>query len=220
MYTFEHKSPIITVVTGFEQPSRNMKTGPMLQFWTIRDDMNPIEASVSGADEDICGTCPLRGVAGKQRACYVNLSRAPYQVYKGLANSKPLDFKKLYNQDLRFGAYGDPAFISLHLMADAAKRSRMWTGYTHQWRTCDPDYRRFLMASVETEQEYHLAKEQGWRTFRVRRESDSILPRETMCPASDEAGKRLNCRTCGRCNGMSSKRDITIIGHGQGKKYL
>lgn len=220
MFTLEHNSPVITVITGLEHPSRNMKTGAMLQSWIIRDDMNPIHANVTGADEAICGQCPFRGIAGKQRACYVNLGRAPMQIYKRLEASKPLDMKQLYNRDMRFGAYGDPVFISLPVMADAAKRLRMWTGYTHSWQTCDPDYKKYLMASVETEEGYHLAKEAGWRTFRVRQEGQPILQGESMCPASDEAGKKLQCITCGRCNGtQSKKRDVVIIAHGQGRKY-
>lgn len=220
MFTFEHNSPVITIATGLDNPSRNSKTGAMVQMHTIRDDMNPIEANVTGADEAICGTCPLRGEAGKRRTCYVNLAHGPYSIYRHMHKSKPLNPKQLYNQAIRWGAYGDPTFISIDKMADACKIARMWTGYSHLWRTCDPDYRKFLMASVETTEDYHLAKEAGWRTFRIRHVADPILPRESMCPASDEAGKKLTCITCGRCNGASPKKDITIIVHGQGRKYL
>ena len=220
MFTLEHNSPVITVITGFENPSRNFKTGPMLQTWTIRDDMNPIEANVTGADEVICGQCPFRGVGGKKRACYVNLARGPLIIHRTLSKSKPVDMKMFYNRDMRLGAYGDPSFISLPILHDVTKRLRMWTGYTHQWLTCDPDYKRFLMASVETERDYHLAKEAGWRTFRVRQKDQPILQGESMCPASDEAGKKLQCITCGRCNGtQSKKRDVVIIAHGQGRNY-
>jgi hypothetical protein len=182
--------------------------------------MNPFEAVSTGADEAICGQCALRGESGKKRACYVTIAHAPSAIYRNLDKRQPLDFSLIRNRDVRLGAYGDPAFISLSKLHQLVKVARSHTGYTHQWRSCDPDYRLLLMASVENEEDYHIAREAGWRTFRVRHKDQPLLKGEAMCPASEEAGKKLQCITCGRCNGASNKKSISIIAHGMGARYL
>jgi hypothetical protein len=96
------------------------------------------------------------------------------------------------------------------------------TGYTHQWKnpalSNHQKYvlKRFCMASTDNQAEYLQAKAAGWRSFRVRLESDELNQNEIKCPASSEAGKKLNCLTCGACNGLFTKRrgDIAIISHG------
>jgi hypothetical protein len=44
---------------------------------------------------------------------------------------------------------------------------------------------------------------------------------EITCPASDEAGKRTDCNSCGLCNGVAREHDarksIAINVHGIGK---
>jgi hypothetical protein len=72
------------------------------------------------------------------------------------------------------------------------------------------------MASVDTPSEYADAHAAMWRTFRVRLESDPLAPRESTCPASAEAGHKVNCAQCGACNGAGSGRKgtIAIVAHG------
>jgi hypothetical protein len=48
---------IIVLLSGLKTPSRNIKTGPMLQTCIIRSDIHPTEALKSGQDELICGSC-------------------------------------------------------------------------------------------------------------------------------------------------------------------
>ena len=57
------------------------------------------------------------------------------------------------------------------------------------------------MASVETEAAFRLARRRGWKPFRVRNEDEPVLPGEFVCPASEEAGKRLRCEDCLACCG-------------------
>jgi len=51
------KDNIIVLLSGLKTPSRNVKTGPMLQTIIIRSDMHPAEALKTGQDEAICGHC-------------------------------------------------------------------------------------------------------------------------------------------------------------------
>jgi hypothetical protein len=53
-------APIVAIATGFKSPSSNDKTGTMIQVWILRADIAPHEAQKTGADESICGDCPMR----------------------------------------------------------------------------------------------------------------------------------------------------------------
>jgi hypothetical protein len=80
-------APVVVIAT---METNNPKTGPMVQTWIIRADIDPITASRLGADFSICGACKLRGTPApskptgwaKGRACYVNLAFAPSGVFK------------------------------------------------------------------------------------------------------------------------------------------
>ncbi|WP_051102302.1 hypothetical protein [Methylovulum miyakonense] len=207
--------PIFMVLTGTEQPSRNSKTGPMLQTWILRSDVNPLDAMRFNEDVSICGNCPLRGSEGKGRSCYVTVARAPYQIYKSKPNLKKIKKHIFKNRAVRLGAYGDPAAIPTEVIADIRKRAIMTTGYTHQWRTCDQDLKQFMMASCDSEQDREEAKALGWATLRVKKADDSKLPGEVTCPASEEAGKKMTCYNCGLCRGGDTS-DVVINVHGVG----
>jgi hypothetical protein len=55
-------APIVMIMTGLspKSPSRNSKTGPMVQTHIVRQDMAPVVAMMGGHDRAICGDCPLR----------------------------------------------------------------------------------------------------------------------------------------------------------------
>lgn len=204
--------PIVGVVSGVDRPSRNRKTGPMIQTWYMRSDIPPIDALQSGADEAICGKCPLRGINGRQRACYVTVAHAPRMIYNTIPQLLDIRNGLFRNRAVRLGSYGDPASIPIEAHRRILKEAILVTGYSHQWRTCDPEYSKILMASVSSEEEFEQAKAKGWKTFRVKNPDDPVLRGETICPASDEAGKVMSCIQCGRCNGQSS--DVVINIHG------
>jgi hypothetical protein len=205
--------PIFAALTGLDNPSRNRKTGPMLQTWVMRADLDPVTASQTNADVSVCGSCPLKGNANKGRSCYVTLFQAPLTIFKQLEKLKPLPKNAFRNHATRLGAYGDHAAIPTSITADIHKKSAITTGYSHQWRTCDQDLRHYLMASCETEEDRELAKQMGWSTFRVKKPEDPVLPMERPCPASKESGQRMVCYTCGRCTG-GKKHDVVINIHG------
>jgi len=198
----------------------NRKTGAMHQTYIIRADVSPIAAARSGEDASICGDCKHRPIDGG--ACYVTLAHGPSAVFRAyMAGSYPYDAAAAaaacIGADVRLGSYGDPAAIPaavwIKLLAGAAGH----TGYTHQWRAPVAfELRSLCMASVDNPSEFELARAAGWRTFRVRAESDPIMPGEFICPASEEAGKRKQCADCLACDGAgrAGKASPVIIAHG------
>lgn len=75
------------------------------------------------------------------------------------------------------------------------------------------------MASVDSLEEYYEAKRLGYRTFRVTEGINSKLKSEFICPASIEAGHKLQCTKCLACSGTSyiGKADVVIQVHGNTK---
>lgn len=218
-------APIIVIATGLASNSRNTKTGAMVQTWIMREDISPIEACHTGADASICGDCRHRGkiVDGKNidRSCYVAVFQAPRNVWesyhRGLYPVARDLATLLAGRFLRIGSYGDPAAVPLGIWRDATSRAAGWNGYSHQWRTADPAFGRYVMASADTLSEAVAAQKRGYRTFRVAAPGDNFLAgREISCPASKEAGQRTQCAACRACGGTSAKArvNIAIQAHG------
>ena len=208
-------SPVVLIVT---LGSRNTKTGDMDQAWILRRDVHPLVAARNGQDVAICGDCRHREL--NARSCYVNVQFAPaaiYRAYKAGAYERGR-VADLRGRFVRLGAYGDPAAIPLDVWEPMLDKLAGWTGYTHQWRTCSRAFKRFLMASVDTEAEFVEARSEGWRTFRVR-QTPSLLDGEIVCPASREAGHRTTCERCRLCSGTAhgngAAKSIAIYAHGQ-----
>lgn len=93
---------------------------------------------------------------------------------------------------------------------------------THQWRDCNPAYAAFCMASCESEAEVAEAEALGYRCFHVTPENLDIQ-NHVLCPASDEAGKKTTCDSCGLCAGNYSDRSariphVRITVHGRGAR--
>ena len=214
---------IVVIATGLTVKSHNAKTGGMVQVYILRRDMHPVEAVQTGADAAICGDCRHRGTLGKRR-CYVNAAKGPAMVYGAYTRGsyrrvETSEYPELFaGKRVRLGAYGDPAFIPLPIVRAVVDACDRHTGYTHQWRTCDQDYARYLMASVDSADEARVAVNAGWRYFRVTGIGDGErLNREISCPASAEMGHKAHCVTCCLCDGMvprvgvSDKRANVVI---------
>jgi hypothetical protein len=221
--------PIVAIATGLAGKSANAKTGAMVQVWILRADIAPQAAAHSGADASICGNCPHRGdvVDGRNvgRTCYVTLFQAPRSVFaswqRGIYPAAD-DLAQLgAGRMIRLGAYGDPAAVPLHIWEALTQRCAGFTGYTHQWARF-PELAPYCMASCDSNDDRAAAKLLGFRTFRVRAAADPLQPREVICPASAEAGKRTSCAECKACGGTSAKAkaDIAIVAHGVGAKQF
>jgi hypothetical protein len=222
--------------------SNNTKTGNMLQTHIIRADVNPIEASKTGADYSICGDCIHRGLPTDNpdkktavgRACYVNLGQGPNQVFKAYKAGKyptaaPQEIVALGDKRMvRLGTYGDPAAVPAEVWTLLLSKARGHTGYTHQHNAKQaPDYKR-MMYSADTVQDAKKAHSKGYRTFRVMSVQDyeknglnALLSNEILCPASKENDKGVTCIECKLCTGSQSRaKSIAIVAHGTNRKSV
>lgn len=212
--------PIVVIATGLGRSSKNTKTGKMVQTHILLQETDPNEALTSRKDGSICGACNLRGTNRETRSCYVNVGRAELSVWRAYKRNKYQrgwpDFNDSY---VRIGTYGDPCAVPAALWLDLVKQAKGWTGYTHAWRSPRTlDYQPFLMASADTQAEAEEAQALGWRTFRVRLADEplTVRPREVVCPASAEAGHKLQCMACRMCDGAryAKRPNIAIQAHG------
>lgn len=218
--------PIVVIATGIGSRSTNRKTGAMVQTYILRADVHPVESVRTGMDASICGDCPLRPSLARQTPgapmCYVEKRTGPAAVYRSYLRGiyprmTPEELLQAAGgRPIRYGTYGDPAAAPAEIWQALAGKGR--TGYTHQWRKPESRcLRPLVMASVGTAKEAFQAQRQGWRTFRVRRPDEPLLPGEIACPASAEAGHKTQCERCGLCNGKTRgdrRANIAIIDHG------
>lgn len=204
---------IVVIATGF-QKNYNKKTGDMIQIWILKADISPILAKRLGDDYSICGDCKQRHFG----SCYVNLCHGPSRVYYAYQNGS----YEFYNDDLlqffkgrdiRIGSYGDPSAVPVYIWDRICSVANSYTGYTHNWKKCNPDLKNYCMASVELEKEHKQAKKLGWRIFRAKLEKDNKFKNEITCPATTIG---LSCNKCNLCNGMTekTKKDVVITIHG------
>jgi len=209
-------APIVALaITG----SSNRKTGDMVQTYIMRADVKPTEALKSGDDASICGDCKHRPYLGG--ACYVVVAQGPLVVWKQFQKRAYPDESPdavagiVTGRMVRLGTYGDPAAVPAAIWRSLLRNAAGHTGYTHQWQRAD-DLRDLCMASVDTPEERQDAAAKGWRTFRVRLAEEPVAAREFVCPASEEAGKRKTCVTCGACNGARREGQASpvIMAHG------
>lgn len=219
--------PVMLIATGLESGSRNAKTGDIVQTWILRADISPTDATKSGDDFSICGACPHRGeiVNGQNvnRSCYVTVFQAPLNVFKTAkagryaAPSLDIGAESLAGRFVRLGAYGDPAAIPFDVWAQLLKGVIRVTGYTHQWQWADSRFAQYCMASADNMQEAESARAIGYRVFRVGSPAEKLVKgAEFLCPASEQAGKKLSCADCMACGGLSSpnKASVFIPAHG------
>jgi len=220
-------APIVAIAVYTDT---NRKTGGMLQTYILRADVAPLDALASGQDASVCGDCKHRPILGG--ACYVNVAHGPRSVWAGYQRGIYPNFRPEYSDTaalgagrmVRLGTYGDPAAVPAYVWQALVSRAAGHTGYSHQWENpALPRAQRdaigaLCMASVDTPEEAARAQDAGLRYFRVRLESEPVQTRELVCPASEEAGKRLQCAQCRACSGTAPERtgkaSVVIVVHG------
>lgn len=216
--------PIVLIAL---QSSTNRKTGAMIQTYILRSDVAPLEASQTGADASICGDCPHKPT--NNGTCYVRLDTAPTVVWKAYKRGRYSTLRKtpgvlaqlFAGQVVRLGTYGDPVAIPYQIWQQVLLYARGWTGYTHQWYTfLGSFYRSYCMASCDTPEQASEAQAKGWRTFTVV-PSDCIESRahELLCPASEQAGRKLTCSECLACGGTGSRHQASVYIPVHGVQY-
>ncbi len=211
-------APIVLILTGLERPSQNRKTGPMVQSFVIRQDIEPLEAVLTQKDSSVCDQCPL-----KRGTCYVDLRPINTIWRKYAAGEYPyisqqvLTHLKNRRKLLRITAYGEATVIPFEVWEKLFKWCKPGTGYTHRWQVCDTRWQKFLMASIETPAQAYQAWKLGWRTFRAILPEEPLLPGEILC--KNYTHKWVTCEDCLLCNGTRKKAaNIADPVHGLGWK--
>lgn len=223
---------IFVVRKGFTTNTKISDGKPLVQTYTFSVKQWQLASTRKGfemkeffaLDESNCLDCPYSGNAGNG-GCYTH----KFMQYTGflsmLRSIKASEVTPLtsHKEDLiekmctgsyvRFGTYGEPSLVSLHLIKRMAEASSAWTGYTHQhtkpWAS---DYAKYFMASVHDEAEAIAAGELAYRSFIATNTGDE---KAVSCPASKEAGFKSNCARCGLCSGTlgKGKTNIKILEH-------
>jgi hypothetical protein len=210
--------PIVVIAT---YSNRNRKTGHVVQTYILCRDINPLEASKTGADATICGDCVMRGTPTddpkrKQavgRRCYVNLGQGVLIVWRSYKRGvyQYGDARTMgRGRFVRIGTYGDPAAVPPSVWEDLIAEADNYTAYSHQsgWR---PD---IAMQSADTYTQARDHWRNGRRTFRIVRDIKGVdYTHETLCPASKEAGRRVTCHDCKLCAGHKKAKSIAIVEH-------
>jgi hypothetical protein len=211
----------------------NTKTGQMAQVYILPDvPMKMQQAWDEGHYASVCGDCGHM----THRSCYVvkfHGSRAVMDaITKGSPSytyTHPEEFARRLAlcDDVRFGADGDPAAIpkrEWHIITSHMSPDGSHCAYTHQWGKGFAEHLRlWAMASADTPEQALQAHKLGWRTFRTRLPEEPLMDGEFVCPASAEAGHKVQCIECGACSGLDPTRprqaNPTIIGHKNTKRY-
>jgi hypothetical protein len=230
-------APIVVITIS---NSKNAKTGGMIQTYILRKDVDPRDASKSGADYSICGSCGARGVATNdpkvklavRRKCYVTIGQGPLIVWRkycrgGYAAAPDAAAIAAIGADrmVRLGTYGDPAVVPAYVWSALLSKASGHTGYSHQAGMLGVNFdSSIMMVSADSLADAQNAWAIGARTFRViprdkfARDgmASLVAGKEIMCPASKESGYRTTCEHCLLCAGTSSNatKSIAIVAHG------
>jgi hypothetical protein len=220
--------PIVVVAT---YTKRNRKTGGMVQTYILVDGVDPRHANKSGADYSICGNCPFRGTAhnepkyklAKGRKCYVRIDQGPLNVYRAVQRDV-YPFVRGHaaitalgrGRMVRIGTYGDGAAVPSYIWDSLISEAAGHTAYSHQALMRTANFRPDLyMRSIGSLEEAYEAWANGQRTFRVVNSvADIVKGKEILCPASKEAGRRVQCADCRLCGGTRVQaKSIAIPAH-------
>ena len=190
----------------------------LLQSWIIQQNLVPTEAAKKGLEKGICGTCPLK--LSQTGACFVNLLPVNniYRKYFAGSYSKfsanEIEVIKRYRYPIRIGSYGDPTAVPFDVWKPIISASGGHTGYTHRWdnNECDSRWKKYLMASVQSESEACIAQNLGWRTFRIIAPDAPLSENEILCRHTKD--NATQCEACMLCDGKSNKPNIADRVHG------
>lgn len=204
------------VIVNFQFKTTNTKTGDLVQNYFIPEAWIQTDKSIDELDDKaVCFDC--KHGQSEDATCYVRdkfKSRGLKAKIRGLRDrgldSIPeldqsiedtlLEQIELWGKGVRFGSYGEPILLGEELVEKISKRTKYWTGYTHQWHT-NAWAKKYFMASVDYSVVDKAARAMGWRTFFVNgSDADHVT-----CPASKEAGYRTTCDKCKLCMGTQSK---------------
>ena len=191
----------MVLLTGLHYPSRNRKTGPMLQVWVLPLNESPINPK---SFPTVCGKCPIK------KGCYVVRSQAPTTLFRTYGERPVEPIPDQLHLGVRLTAYGDPFFIPHEIQEELVRKSPFAIGYTHMWRDLGAKKYPWLSASVHSVEEKAEANEKGWRTFRTQQQIE-LTDDETWCPYPERT-----CITCRKC----AWQNMAVLPHGSRRKYV
>lgn len=195
--------------------SKNSKTGDMPNLWIAEHGKSGAVSIKDKTDSSVCGDCAFRGdkERGIPRLCYVNPMAVNAATRK--PKTEPVPEKQRRGKPVRLGAWGDPGAVPVEDLHDIVREyggrgKKTHTAYSQRWRH-EPDsgHAELCMASVHTPAQALLAQKLGWRTFRVTAD-DVLMPNEIWCPATEEGGSKVDCRTCCLCDGTSNGKRVNV----------
>ncbi len=224
--------PVVAIATGFKIKSRNPKTGDAIQiaFYPDNGDLPSVNVA-NRTDESVCGSCPHRKDTTGKRSCYVTPMglNASYDKYLrgGHVEYNPFTMSSIFEgRYVRFGSYGDPVLLPLHIVEHITKLCSHWTGYTHQWRNNDfAPYMEYFQASCDNVADLLEAADRGYSTFSpLVPEEYELWDKHKKNVAANLAarfvlpcygGTKTDCKKCGLCEGNSeAQRHIFVRAHG------
>jgi hypothetical protein len=195
---------IFAALTGLTTDSKNKKTGNMLGVSILPIAEKPSDSIKHKNDSAQCGGCSAAANTPGGWWCYVNpvsLNSVWTATVRQKVSKLADKFLQLNRTPVRLGTYGDPAKLPLKLLKKLV-RGRKWTGYTHAWEDCSPEYSAYLMASIDHSNSKADAIKKGYRTYRILSEVDTLDEDEIMCP--HPAVQCADCRLCSG-NGIKAK---------------
>lgn len=208
---------IVVIATGFDRPSANQKTGGMLQVYTLVESLHPMDAIRVGLVSAICGDCPLIG-----DICYLQIHKDINKVYNcykrgGYRYVESIEEIEhlFFNKRVRLGAYGDPAAIPGFIIEAILKYAKAYTSYTHNGQY-NPVVAELSQASVESAKQAKDWQAKGYKTFRIKLDSEPLVEDEIACP--NEKRPDIQCRDCLLCDGQ--KANIAVNVHGAKSKVM
>jgi len=178
-------------------------------------------------DSAVCMDCPFAVSNGaKLSACYTH-KVMQYSGFLSMLRSIKCEWDEIptlsetqmlpiinmcIDRYVRFGTYGEPSLLPIHMVKAMTYVAKSWTGYTHQWHKVDHQFSHYFMASTHTVEEEETAALIGYRSFVV---SKKPIQQYTSCPASKEMGFISNCSKCGLCSGTmgKGKKSVVILEH-------
>ena len=127
-----------------------------------------------------------------------------------MANTKAHRMMIGFDRMVRVGTYGDPSAVPEFIWKQLLSEASGYTAYTHQsgWNP------NIAMQSVDNYEQAAIHWDKGQRTFRVIQSLTELdKQKETLCPASKEAGRRVQCAACKLCKGSTKAKSIAIVEH-------
>lgn len=152
-------------VSGKDGKLKPTKKGPAYAWGT------PVQDMIERLDAGGIGYFSIKPGKAVPRAYH-------FDKWTGKKSPKRRFVREYERYGFRIGAYGDPSAVPYEVWEPFLQLLGPRTGYTAEWRTCDPRMRHLCMASVYSQEQAREANNMGWRGFHAVDPSLPIVPVE------------------------------------------